>query len=256
MKKILALLGAAIAAILLLASPVSAQQNAPMPTPVIEIYGCNFKGNNTMANLRTVAARWNTWADRNNVKDYTAFIATPYLHSPDLTYDALWLGGWPNGAAMGAGESLYFTKGEEIAAGFDAAVECSGHAQYAEVVIRQPQGPPPQDGVAVFRDCTVREGRTVPEAIAALTQWGEYLAGRGTDPFSALLFGLAGLAGDAKFTFKSIEGFDSIQAYGKYTDVYTGGGFLRAEELLDRLLDCNSARVYTLSRVRLAAPPQ
>ena len=58
---------------------------------------------------------------------------------------------------------------------------------------------------------------------------------------------------DADYTFKSVEGFESIEAYGQYTDVYTGGGFLRAEELFGRLLDCNSARVYALNRVRLAA---
>jgi hypothetical protein len=254
MNKILTLLGSGVSAVVLFASPAIAQENAP--TPVIEIYGCNFKANNDMDNLLAATARWNTFADRNNVKDYTAFIATPYLHSPDLTYDALWLGGWPNGAAMGAGEALYFTKGQEVAAGFDAVADCSSHAQYAEVVIRQPQGPPPQNGVAVFSDCTVHEGRTVPEAITALTQWGEYLKGRGSDGFSALLFGLAGLEGDADFTFKYIEGFDSIQAYGKFTDVYTGGGFLKGDELFGRLLTCNSSRVYNLNRVRLAAPPQ
>jgi hypothetical protein len=37
--------------------------------------------------------------------------------------------------------------------------------------------------------------------------------------------------------------------------MYTGGGFLRAEELFGRLLDCNSARIYNLERVRLAAQP-
>ncbi len=34
-----------------------------------------------------------------------------------------------------------------------------------------------------------------------------------------------------------------MQAYGKYLDVYTAGGFMRAEELLDRVFDCNSARI-------------
>ena len=114
----------------------------------------------------------------------------------------------------------------------------------------------PQNGIAVFRDCTVSDGRTVPEAIAALQEWSKYLAGQGTNPFAALLFGLAGLPDDdADYTFKTVEGFESIEAYGKYTDVYTGGGFLRAEELFGRVLDCNSARVYALNRVRLAEAP-
>jgi hypothetical protein len=233
-----------------------AQQDAPMPTPVVEIFGCTFEANNDMADLTAVTARWSAWADRNDVRAYTAFIATPYLRSPDLPYDALWIGAWPNGAAMAAEEARYLAEGGEIEAAFDAILDCPAHAQYAEVVINAPQGPPPQNGIAVFRDCTVRDGRTVPEAITALQEWSKYLATKGSSPFSAMLFGLAGLENDADYTFKSVEGFESMAAYGQYTDAYTGGGFLRADELFGRLLDCNSARVYALNRIRAAAQPQ
>jgi hypothetical protein len=46
-----------------------------------------------------------------------------------------------------------------------------------------------------------------------------------------------------------------MAAFGKGTDMYTGGGFIRADELFGRLLTCNSPRVYTLERVRLSAAP-
>ena len=130
-----------------------------------------------MADLTAVTARWNTWADRNNVNDYTAFIATPYLRSVDLPYDALVARRMAERYCDGRGEALYFSQGAEIEAGFDAVLDCPSHAQYAEVVINAPQGPPPQNGIAVFRDCTVRDGRTVPEAITALQEWSKYLAG-------------------------------------------------------------------------------
>ena len=243
-----------VPALVLASSLASAQQGAPMPTPIIEIYGCNFKANKTMNDLHTVTVRWNAWADRNKVTDYTAFIATPMLHAADRKNDALWIGGWPSGTAMGAGEALYATpQGREIDAAFDSVADCESHAQYAEVVVHQPTTPPPENGVAVFRDCTMHSGRTVPEALTALGQWADYAAGRGSTTFSAVLFALAGLPADAHYTFKSIEGFDSIQAYGKYVDMYTAGGFMRAEELLDRVFECNSARVYGIERVRLAA---
>jgi hypothetical protein len=240
---------------LALFSNAEAQQNAPMPTPIVEIYGCNFKDNMDMGDFRSAATRFNTWADRHTVKDYTAFLATPFVYSTELTYDALWIGAWPNGAAMGAGETLYMTQGQEIAAAFDAAVDCSSHAQYAEVVQRQPSGPPPKNGVALFTDCTVREGRTVPEAFDAVGKYAEYIASRGSDVFVSVLFPLGGQTDDYKYSFKLVEGHESMQAFGAATDVYTGGGFMRAEELLGRLLDCNSPRVYTLELVRQAAAP-
>jgi hypothetical protein len=134
--------------------------------------------------------------------------------------------------------------------------DCSSHALYAEVVINQPAAPPPQSPVAMFEDCTVREGRTAAEAIAAAGQWAEYKKGLGFNEFTAILFPLAGLGNDADYTFKSVIGFDSMAAFGKSVDMYTGGGFLRAEEIFGRLLDCNSPRIYTLERVRTpAAPP-
>ncbi len=239
--------------LLLFSTLASAQQGAPTPTPIVEIYACNFRPNKTMNDLRAVATRFNAWADKNKVTDYTASILTPMFHGADRKDDALWFGAWPSGAAMGTDEALYATQGREIDAAFDSVANCESHSQYAEVVIHRPPNPPPEHSVAVFRDCTIRNGRTVPEALAALGQWSEYVTGKGSNTFSAVLFALAGLPNDAHYTFKAVDGFDSMQAYGKYLDMYTAGGFTRADELLDRLLDCNSARVYALERVRLAA---
>jgi hypothetical protein len=258
MQKSFALLGtAAVCATLLWGNVVVAQQQAaPQPTPVLEIYDCKFKNNKTMKDLQAVTARFNAWADRNKVTDYIAFIATPYLHGADRTSEVLWIGGYPNGNAMGAGESTFFKTGQDINAQFEAVVDCASHAQFAEFGIRAGEGGPPPNPIAVFRDCTMRDGREVPEAITALQQWTQYLTGKGSTGLAAMLFGLAGLPGDAKYTFKYVEGFDNMEAYGKYTDIYTGGGFMRADELLDRVVTCNSPRVYALERVRAPAPQQ
>ena len=252
MKQLFKLLGMGVTAVFIFVG-AQAQQAQPAPTPVVEIFPCTYRGNNGIENLRTVSARFNTWADRNSMTNYTAFIATPYAYSADLEADVLWLGGWPNGTAMGVGETLWLSQGGDVSAAFDAVVDCNAHSLYAEVIVNQPSSPPPQNGVAMFEDCTVHEGRTNGEALAALGQWSEYTKSHGADAFSAALFPLAGLANDAHYTFKLVTGFDSMDAFGKGTDMYTGGGFMRADELFGRLLDCNSPRVYTLERVRLAA---
>ena len=252
MKQLFKLLGIGVTSVFIFVG-AQAQQAQPAPTPVVEIFPCTYKGSNGIANLRTVSTRFNTWADRNSMTNYTAFIATPYAYSADLEADVLWLGGWPNGTAMGTGETRWLSQGGDVSAAFDAVVDCNAHSLYAEVVVNQPNGPPPQNGVAMFEDCTVHEGRTDSEALAALRQWSEYAKSHGADAFSAVLFPLAGLGNDAHYTFKLVTGFDSMDAFGKGTDMYTGGGFMRADELFGRLLDCNSPRVYTLERVRLAA---
>lgn len=247
---------ASIFALLGASTAFAQQQNAPAPTPVVEIYACHFKGNSDMDDLHTVTGRWTAWADRNNVKDYTAFIARPFLRSDDQPWDALWFGGWPSGAAMAAGEALYFSTGQQVDAQFATIVDCPSHAQYAEVVVRAPGGPPPKNGMAVFRDCKIMENHTVPEAMAALDQWGKYLAERGSNPFGAMLLPLAGLPADYDYDFKYVEGFQSIQEVGKFIDLYTGGGYMQTDQLFGRLLSCNHPRVYSLELVRQAAQQQ
>jgi hypothetical protein len=236
-----------------LVSAASGQEQAAEPTPIVEIFGCNFTDTSDMADLQAVTTRWNAWADRNNITDYTAFLATPYLHSDQLTYDVLWLGAWPNGTAMGAGEAVWFAEGGELQEDFGAVIDCSAHVQYAEFVIGAPEGPTPEAPVAVFSDCTVREGRTADEAITALAQWREYLVANGVNEFNAVFFPIAGEEPDATFDFKTIEGYETIQSYGQMLDVITRGGYQRADELFGRLLDCNSPRVYLFDLVRSAA---
>jgi hypothetical protein len=257
MKKTLMLTGTVALLAAMTTTPAFAQPNAPpAPTPAVEIFGCKFNANKGMNDLHSVTARWNAWADKNKMTDYTAFIATPFLRSADRQDDVLWIGAWPNGAAMARDSALSATKeGRDIDAAYDAVGKCASHSLYAEVLIRRPKSPPPENGVAMFRDCTVHDGRTVEEAISALGQVGEYMAGRGSDTFSAILFALAGLPNDAHYTFKQVIGYGSMDAFGKDVDVYTAGGFMRVDELLGRIIDCNSPRVYTLERVRQAAEP-
>jgi hypothetical protein len=82
--KLFRLLATSAAAAMLLATNVQAQQAAPSPTPVVEIFQCTYRGSNDADDLRAVNARFNTWADRNNVTTYSAFTLTPYAYSPDL----------------------------------------------------------------------------------------------------------------------------------------------------------------------------
>ena len=140
MKKLLTLLGSGATLALMLAAGAHAQQNQPQPTPVIEIYPCTYREGNDIDNLRTVSARFNTWADRNNLTTYTAFTATPYAYSEDLEVDVLWLGGYPNGTAMGVGETRVGAGDQHIAsqrdlepAGYGNPVDCADHRLAADL---------------------------------------------------------------------------------------------------------------------------
>jgi hypothetical protein len=249
------LLSALAAAVTVLgASSAIAQQQ--QPAAVVEVFACTFNDGQDMGDLLAASNRFNSWADQNGVADYTAVIMRPFLFSDQVTFDALWLGAWPNGTAMGAGEAKWLATGSQVQAAFDSATDCGTHALYAAVAIRTPAGPPPErGGMTMFRDCKIREGRTAPEAIEALRQWSDYVAERGHSGFDAVLFPLAGESPDADYSFKSVHGFNSVEEMGRAIDLYTTGGVQRSNEILGRVIDCDSPRVYLSDRVRSAAQP-
>ena len=236
-------------------SAVSAQDDGP--TGLAEIYGCNYIGNSDMDDLLAVTERFNSWADANNMTDYTAIIHSPFIYSDQLTLDVLWVGISQNGASAGAGDALWLSAGQEVQADFDEVVNCSSHTQYAILPINTPSAPPAEvangPGLVTYSDCAVHDGRTVPEAMEALGQWSEYLAENGHDTFSGILFALAGQRDDVDYNFKEVRTFPDAEAYGRYVDIVTAGGFLRADELFGRLLDCDNPRVYVTNQVRQAA---
>ena len=230
-------------------------QQPGAPRPLIEIYGCNFVGNNDMNDLLTVTARWNAWADRHEQTGYTAIILSPYFFSADLGYDAVWMGVYPDGATMGAGQSVWLAEGQDMQAEFDSVASCDTHQHFVGLVVHEPEGgpPPATGGLIAFQNCKLHHGRRVPEAMAASTQWSEYLAEMGFEGLSGLLVPVAGETGDADYNFKRIFGFRDVAAYGKMLDIITSGGVTRANELFENLMDCDSNRIYVSNRVRAPA---
>ena len=201
------------------------QQGQQQPAPLVELLGCTFNAGKNMGDVRAASKRFNTWADQNAVTNYTAITLTPYVFSNQLKADALWLGAWPNGAGMGTTEAKWLATGAQTLAALEATMKCNSRALYAANVLRTPQGPPPErDSLVMFRDCKVREGRTTPEAIAALRQWSDYMAGRGSAGFDAVLFPLGGASPDAGGSFKTVHGFASVEELGRGIDLFTTGG--------------------------------
>ena len=236
-----------------------AQQQPPPPAGTVEIFTCDYNNGRDMDDLMAAARRFNTWADQNAANDYTALTATPWAFSDQVDFDVGWIGAWPNGTAMGMGETKWLATGAQVQAAFDNVVECSSHTLYAAIPIRTPQageGPPPEDGALLFSNCTLINSSTAGEAIAAQRRWVEYMAERGDVGFDAILFPLAGETPDAEFTYKAVHAFPSVEQMGKSIDLYTTGGVQRRNQILGRVVDCDSPRVYLTHRVRQGQGPQ
>jgi len=230
------------------------QQQQQGPAAVVELFSCKFNNGKNMGDLRSASNRFKTWADQNAVTDYTAVTMTPYAFSDQVDYDVVWLGAWPNGTAMGVDEAKWFATGAQTLAALEAVTDCGTHALFAAIPIHTPAGPPAErNGLTMFRDCKLHEGRTPAEAIAAMRQWTDYMAGRGSAGFDAILFPLAGKSSEADYTFKSVHAFSSVEELGRGIDLYTTGGVQMQNQILGRVIACDSPRIYLSERVRTAA---
>jgi len=218
-----------------------------------ELYSCDFKEGKGPADLQAAAANFNAWMDSTNQHDYWAFLLTPYYRSSDQDFDVLWAGGWRTGADMARGIQRYVGEGSAVAAGFDQVVACDQVTNFALMDLSKAPSPP-DSGPVTFSNCTVEKGRKFPDALAAVNGWIAYEKEHGIVADHYLLFPAFGEQSAAEYSFKWVT-TSSWEAFGKSYDHYgTGGGWQKAQELFDGLLDCDTSRVYVSQRVRSLAP--
>jgi hypothetical protein len=219
----------------------------------VEIYACTYKEGQGPAELQKAAANFNAWMDSTNQHDYAAFLLMPYYRSKDQDFDVLWAGTWPTGAAMAHGMQRYVGEGAAVAAAFDTVVRCDEVSNFAAMNLSKAPSPP-DSGPVSFSNCTVKEGRKFPDALAAVNAWIAYEKGHGIESDSYLLFPAFGEQSRARYSFKWVT-TSSWEAFGKSYDQYgNGGGWQKADELFDGLLTCDSSRVYVSQIVRRMAP--
>jgi hypothetical protein len=227
----------------------SAQNNAVTWAP-LEIIACNFIGDANMDDLNAVVDSWNEWMDENGNNDYMGVVLTPQYHSAALAVDVLWLGAWQSGAAMAGMEQL-LTEGTDILEDFGQVLDCGSHQAFAVNNIKPPAEPDGTINPVAFTNCTINEGRIGPEGRAAIEEFSEYLTENGHGGGHWILRPAAGETADASYSFKWIRGHSSYAEMGDYFDLmFNGGGFQYLGDLTERVMSCDSPRVYNARVVR------
>ncbi len=215
----------------------------------LEIYGCEFREGQGWAELRDVTAKWNAWMDEGGQNDYWAYLLAPHYRSQQLTFDVLWVGGWASGATMATSLEHWVTGGGELNAEFGRVVDCTAVVNFATLELATPNEP--QDaGPVEFSDCVVAEGREFSEAFAAVQAWIAYQVEQGIEENHFMLFPAYGESSDSEYDFKWVSSSSWATLGASYDQFGTGGGWRKANELFDGLLECDSSRLYQATRVR------
>lgn len=232
---------------------VQAQSDSPTWAP-LEIFGCNFVDEQDMSDLDAVIETWNLWMDENDINTYTALTLTPHFTSADFPFDILWLGVWADSTALG-GTQLWLEEGGEVQSDFNSVIDCPLHQGLAISEIKAPAEDSDNGLLPVeFTNCTIHEGRTGPEAHAALIEWADYLTENGSDAGQWVLRPGPGEDPEADYSFKWVTGFSSWDSVAHDFELYYNeGGDQTLNELTGRLMSCDAPRFYNGRVVRQAA---
>jgi len=222
----------------------SAQDEETSNLSAIEIFMCNYNKGKGSKDLNRVVDKWNTWADKSNYVPYTAWTLTPVFSSPDYSFDIGWLGAWQNGADMGRGLQQWKDGGGEIQAEFDKVLTCVAHQGFTSANFKPQQGDWPAEGVSVFSDCSISEGKTFEDSIEAHAGWAKHLTESGSKAGMWGFYPSMG-GGDTDFDYKIVVAHPDYLSLGADNNDYTnGGGWKKAREIGQGAVSCNSPRVY------------
>jgi hypothetical protein len=220
---------------------------APKIVPV-EIYVCNFNEGKGPADLDNWSDKWKNWAETEGTAPYSGYTLTPFYHGDDQDFDFIWLGVSPDMTSMGRGYDEYFVKSGSLAGEFAAMADCSAHSNFATMNIKQPPDDDATSFVLSFSDCTIEEGKNWSDAYAALSGWAEYRDAHGSNSGMWVMWPAYG-GGKVEFDFKFLVSHRSLEHLGADWDQYASGGYEKADELFNDVLDCDISRAY-LARER------
>jgi hypothetical protein len=229
---------------------VLGQQPQDKAAPV-EFFACNWQDGKGMADLEKVGQKFSKWADKNDSK-YSAWILTPQFHT-NVGFDVGWLGAWPDGNAFGKAQDAWHAGGRELAADFGKVMDCSAsHELATSAVIRAPETPP-GNGVVMFAECTMAQGKSPADALPAHRKAGAAMTAMGSKASAWLFYPGLG-AGDIDFHYWHVIAFKNYTELGAATELYiNGGGWEKVMGIMGPVSRCGSPSVFDVRLVRTGA---
>jgi len=232
------------------------QAQGEMPTlGSVEGWGCNMNDGQSMKDLMKVVDDWNEWSDDQGISTYTAWVLNPIFNAnADFVGDSIWFGYSPSFTEMGKTLQTWATEGRKLNERFNDVWTCSSHSEYATLLVRPPSEGP-SSAVVSFSDCTLKEGVTPPDLMAAAAKWNAYLDQSEVTAAIAYHFPGHGNPQDMTADMKMSIWRPNLESYGRDADLYVNGGGLQAgQAIFGDVMSCDSARMYSATLVRSGAP--
>ena len=131
---------------------------ANVATP-LEMYACKYNEGKGPADLNAATKKFNAWADKKGIDDYSAWTLVPYYFSSEQEFDVLWLGGSEKAKSLGRVQDAWLATGIKEQEGFNEVFSCDTHAAYSALQMKAPaKRDNPSNVVISFTDCNTADG--------------------------------------------------------------------------------------------------
>lgn len=222
----------------------SAQDDGKRVIPV-ELYTCNYNDGQGPDDLDKVIDKWNAWADKKGLDDYSAWTLTPYYYGQEQDFELIWLGAGKDAVALGKAQDTYLNDNDGLIDEFRRVLSCDAHSNFASLNYKAaPENATPGNGVLTFSDCTYKDGASFFALGAAMKAWSQHLSDAGSEAAIFHWYPAYGGGGD-DYSFKWIEAHQNLATLGADYESYGNGrGFVTRGRLMGHLVDCDSRRAY------------
>ena len=227
-------------------------EEANVASPM-EMYACTYNDGKGPADLDAATKKFNAWADKQEIDDYSAWTLVPFYSSPEQEFDVLWFGASEKAKTLGRVQDKWLATGSKESEAFAEAMTCDMHAAFAVLMMKQP--PKREDDsnfVVTFSDCEIADGMTFDDLYMPIKEWGEYKTENGSSAGHWVFFPSYG-GGNEDYDFKWVSTASSFESLGADWDQFSESGWQKANELFRGRLSCDSSRAYVATPRRSAA---
>ena len=227
------------------------EEEKPNVAAPVETFACKFNEGKGPADLDKAVDKFNAWADKNGVKDYSAWTLTPYYYSPNQEFDVLWLGASPKATTLGKVQDMWLATGSDANEAFAEVITCDGHGAFAALQMKKPpERDDPSQLVVTFSDCNTADGVSFDDLYTPIIEWGKYMGEHGSDAGIWMFFPAYG-GGAEEFEFKWVRAHQNLESMGIGWDHFSESGWEKANELFQGRLMCDSSRAYIATSRRM-----
>jgi hypothetical protein len=219
---------------------------------VVEGWRCDYNDGKGPADLKKANDAWNEWMDEKGHDDYYAAILTPNFYG-EYMFDVAWLGVARDGNVFGSGTQSWLDEGGEVAAMFGDAISCNSHTAWVSMVVDPSEGDNEDDSdndfVVSMSNCSIKEGHTFDDYVAANAEWDAYAKENGINTVGWAWFPVAGESNN-DYGFKAVSAEDDYVQLGANWQKFMEGHWRKSSELFDDIVDCDISRIYSGKTIR------